>query len=94
MKTVRGILPRLVFCGKFNIQIKVFACRLKFSPAFFKRRRSQERVALVALRRARKFYHGVFFLIAFSFAPVYAKEKADGAKIFYSGCLLYSGFCL
>ena len=25
MKTVRGTLPRLVFCGKFNIQIKVFA---------------------------------------------------------------------
>ena len=53
MKTVRGTLPRLVFCGKFNIQIKVFACRIKFSPAFWGRRRSQERVALVALRRAR-----------------------------------------
>ena len=33
MKTVRGTLPRLVFCGKFNIQIKIFACQLKFSPA-------------------------------------------------------------
>ncbi len=33
MKTVRGTLPRLVFCGKFNIQIKVFARRIKFSPA-------------------------------------------------------------
>ena len=50
---------------------------IKFSPAFFKRRRIQRRGAFVVLRRARNFYFGVFFLIAFSFAPVYAKEKAD-----------------
>ena len=29
-----------------------------------------------------KSYFGVFFLIAFSFAPVYAKEKADRHKSF------------
>ena len=29
---------------------------------------------------------GVFFLIAFSFAPVYAKEKAYGVLIFSFGC--------
>ena len=32
--------------------------------------------ALVALRRARNLYNGVFFLIAFSFAAAMAKEKA------------------
>ena len=40
------------------------------------------RVALVALRRARKPNFGVFFLIAFSFAPDFAKEKANGDLIF------------
>ena len=54
-----------------------FLPSIKFSPAFWGRRRYQERVALVALRRARNLCHGVFFLIAFSFAPAYAKEKAD-----------------
>ena len=34
MKTVRGTLPRLVFCGKFNIQIKIFACRIKHKETF------------------------------------------------------------
>ena len=29
---------------------------------------------------------GVFFLIDFSFAPVYAKEKADRDLTFYFGC--------
>jgi predicted transporter len=31
---------------------------------------------------------GVFFLIAFSFAPAYAKEKADEDLVFYfaTGC--------
>ena len=47
MKTVRGTLPRLVFFAA-NLIFKS-----KFSPAFWGRRRSQERVALVALRRAR-----------------------------------------
>ena len=33
--------------------------------------------ALVVLRRARNLISALFFLIAFSFAPAYAKEKAD-----------------
>ena len=58
---------------------------MKFSPAFWGRRH-EPTVASVALRRARKSYNGVFFLIAFSFAAAMAKEKADGANIFYFGC--------
>ncbi len=52
---------------------------IKFLPAFWGRRRHQERVALVALRRARKSLprRFPFFDSFFSFAPVYAKEKAD-----------------
>ena len=41
------------------------------------------RGVLVALRRARNLYFGVFFLIAFSFAPAYAKEKA-GERLNFS----------
>ena len=41
-----------------------------------------------------KSHFGVFFFIAFSFAPAYAKEKADGAYIFCFGCWLYLGFSL
>ena len=70
MKTVRGTLPRLVFCGKFNIQIKVFARLL--GKAAQSRARSSCRAPQSA-----KSPSGVFFLVAFSFAPVYAKEKAD-----------------
>ena len=52
------------------------------------------RGVLVALRKARNLCFGVFFLIAFSFAPAYEKEKADGAYIFCFGCWLYLGFSL
>ena len=38
--------------------------------------------ALVVLRRARNLISALFFLIAFSFAPAYAKEKADRHKSF------------
>ena len=38
--------------------------------------------ALVVLRRARNLISALFFLIAFSFAPAYAKEKANGASDF------------
>ena len=86
MKTVRGTLPRLVFCGKFNIQIKVFACLL--GKAAQSRARSSCRAPQSAKlpRLGDADTHashmcqsplGVFFLVAFSFAPVYAKEKAD-----------------
>jgi len=61
----------------FAAILNFFQPLLKFSPAFFKRRRHQRRGAFVALRRARNLFYGVFFLIAFSFAPASAKEKAD-----------------
>ena len=41
------------------------------------------RGVLVALRRARKLLPAFFFLIAFSFAPAYAKEKADERLNFF-----------
>ena len=46
----------------------------KFSPAFFKRRCSQGRIALVAVATA-KFPYGVFFLPSFFFAPALPKKK-------------------
>ena len=49
---------------------------------FLKRCRGRGRGVLVALRKARNLPIGVFFLIAFSFAPACAKEKADGHKSF------------
>ena len=39
--------------------------------------------ALVVLRRARNLISALFFLIAFSFAPAYAKEKA-GERLNFS----------
>ena len=55
---------------KISTLNKVFARLLgKAAP-------SRARSSCRALQSA-KLYHGVFFLIAFSFAPAYAKEKAD-----------------
>ena len=65
----------MMFCRLALIN-KAFMHILKFSCTFFKRCRCQERGALVALRRARNLFDGVFFLIAFSFAPASSKEKA------------------
>ena len=48
--------------------------------------------ALVVLRRARNLISALFFLIAFSFAPAYAKEKADRADVFCFGYMLYFKF--
>ena len=39
-----------------------------------------------------KSYFGVFFLIAFSFAPALPKEKADGEFAFSFVCWLYLDF--
>ena len=59
-----------------------FVCIIKFSCTFFKRCCIQRRGAFVALRRARNLIPALFFLIAFSFAPAYAKEKAGIDLIF------------
>ncbi len=64
---------------------------MKFSPAFFKRR-CRPPTAVVALRRARNLYFGVFFLKAFSFAPASSKEKANGASDFLFLLLMRFGF--
>ena len=49
-------------------------------------------MSAVALRRARNLYIGVFFLIAFSFAPAFAKEKAKRASDFLFCLLTGLGF--
>ena len=71
-------------------EIKKFII-IKFSPAFFKRR-WRPPTAVGALRRARNLYFGVFFFIAFSFAPVYAKEKAGWTEAFLLGVGIIYGF--
>ena len=70
-----------------------FVCIIKFSCTFFKRCRIQRRGAFVALRRARNLVSALFFLIAFSFAPAYAKEKADSGLVFLFRLLAVLGFC-
>ena len=72
--------------------LKLSHAKLKFSPAFFKRRREPS-AATVALRRARNLFTAVFFFIAFSFAPAYAKEKADSGLVFLFRLLAVLGFC-
>ena len=57
-------------------KLKLLPLLLKFRSSLWGGLRCQERVALVALRRARNLFSALFFLIAFSFAPAYAKEKA------------------
>ncbi len=71
---------------KFSCAIKVFARRIKFRSSLFKGLRGRGRGVLVALRRARNLFSALFFFIAFSFAPAYAKEKAGETYIFYFGC--------
>ncbi len=79
---------------KIFAHTKIFSLPLKFSPAFWGRRRHQRRGAFVALRRARNLFYGVFFLIAFSFAPASAKEKADERFDFLFWLLTTLGFYL
>ena len=66
-----GTMPFLLF----RPPIKVFVHLLGKVPT--SRARSSCRASQSA-----KAYFGVFFFIAFSFAPVYAKEKANGDLIF------------
>ena len=40
-----------------------------------------------------KSHTGVFFFVAFSFAPAYAKEKADSGLVFLFRLLAVLGFC-
>ena len=67
---------RTTFSLKFFAHHKVFARHTVVFARLFLKRRCRPPTAVVALRRARNLYIGVFFLIAFSFAPTYAK-KAD-----------------
>ena len=68
--------------GRFYKPKTKFSLTIKFRSSLFKGLRGRGRGVLVALRRARNLYFGVFFLIAFSFAPDFAKEKANGDLIF------------
>ena len=61
----------------FTRHTVVFARHTVVFARLFLKRRCRPPTAVVALRRARNLYIGVFFLIAFSFAPASAKEKAD-----------------
>ena len=68
---------------KILLQIKVFADNKKvFEHLFQKVPRSRARRHCRAPRSA-KAPIGVFFFVAFSFAPVYAKEKAKRASDFF-----------
>ena len=89
-------------------QNKVFAQpQLKFSPAFWGRRcrpptavgidTYAERVCRrrrdwVSTPQSAKSSFGVFFFVAFSFAPSSSKEKAEWTLIFCFVCWLYLGF--
>ena len=70
----------------------VFARAIKLSPSIIKvfARLFQKAVSSTdnggRAPQSAKSSFGVFFLIAFSFAPVYAKEKAYGVLIFSFGC--------
>ena len=82
MKKAGKILPFCVHNKVFAVHLlKLSHAKLKFSPAFFKRRREPS-AATVALRRVRNLVSALFFFVAFSFAPAYAKEKADKASDF------------
>ena len=78
------------FDAVFFVITKIFS-PIKFSPAFWGRRR-EPTAASVVLRRARNLISALFFLIAFSFAVAMAKEKEDRALIFSFGCILYFKF--
>ena len=81
---VQFFLPKNIAAKlKFSSTLKFSPPLLKFRSSLFKGLRCQERVALVALRRARKLFSALFFLIAFSFAPAYAKEKAGWSRYFF-----------
>ena len=79
---------------KAHLSLKFSPNTIKFSSTFFKRCRGQGHAALVALRRARNPDIGVFFFIAFSFAPAYAKEKARRASDFFFWLLAVLGLYL
>jgi len=55
----------------------------KFSPAFFKRRRSQDRVGLVVRRNGRNTLIDLFFLLLFLWGLLFSKEKviAPGKRL-------------
>ena len=77
----------LNFCAppKFSRTIKVFAPPTKvFARLFQKAARADGGVGRAP--QSAKPLLGVFFFIAFSFAPVSSKEKADREYIFYFGC--------
>ena len=63
--------------GRFYKPKTKFSLTIKFRLSLFKGLQGRGRGVLVALRRARNLYFGVFFLIAFSFAAALTKEKAD-----------------
>ena len=75
-------------------KLKLLPLLLKFRSSLWGGLRCQERVALVALRRARNLFSALFFLIAFSFAPAYAKEKAGWSRYFLFWLLTTLGFYL
>ena len=60
----------------FVLLIKVFARQIEVFVHLLGKGRGQGQVALVALRRAQNLLSALFFLIAFSFAAAFAKEKA------------------
>ena len=79
---------------KILLQIKVFADNKKvFEHLFQKVPRSRARRHCRAPRSA-KAPIGVFFFVAFSFAPSSSKEKAEWTLIFCFVCWLYLGFIL
>ena len=77
----------------FYPPIKVFARRIKFSPLIkvfarlFQKAAGSRASRPCRAQQSAKSSFGVFFFVAFSFAPVYAKEKAKRASDFLF-CLL------
>ena len=72
-----NFLPEVLFLMFHLLALinKAFVHILKFRSSLFKGLHEPP-VPAVALRRARNLFDGVFFLIAFSFAPASSKEKA------------------
>ena len=63
--------------------IKLSLNTIKFSPAFFQKAAQSRTRSSCRAPQSAKFLLGVFFFIAFSFAPAYAKEKADERLNFF-----------